>query len=469
MIAYAKQFSQNIGHEFTDRTILLTALTGSAATEIGGRTAAAVYAYLRKNDYAKQTDIDFFKDTRLSVLDEISFASYHQVLGGTSKNLKAFTECHENIYGKHGICFLGDFCQLEAIGKDLIYENRNGIFWEQSLNCMVELKGTHRFNSCEDMKRIMPNIRDGVLSSEDRKILNSRVINGKDVKKPNPMSTKYATFFNAKRAEINASVFRNYLKTYHNKNQASEIPKTAIVIKACAKWSKSKIPLTFDQRKVLFEQCSEADVKRNTSQMCAPLLCLFSGCNLMVTENEDVLHGKANGTTCTFQKVRFKSGVEPEKIQMYGYWVYAIAMEDVESMEVRWQDCDFFSGNFHMKPKVGKFRVKYPISELGLNTRIQTSIELQYLSVIVNHATTGHKLQGKTVESLVIAQWSKVKNWAYVVLSRVKTLDGLFLMKPIPEDIDFAPANDYLDMMVNLRKTILATPEQVFELKQTLD
>jgi hypothetical protein len=189
----------------------------------------------------------------------------------------------------------------------------------------------------------------------------------------------------------------------------------------------------------------------------------------MVTENEDVLHGKANGTTCTFQKVRFKSGVEPEKIQMYGYWVYAIAMEDVESMEVRWQDCDFFSGNFHMKPKVGKFRVKYPISELGLNTRIQTSIELQYLSVIVNHATTGHKLQGKTVESLVIAQWSKVKNWAYVVLSRVKTLDGLFLMKPIPEDIDFAPANDYLDMMVNLRKTILATPEQVFELKQTLD
>jgi hypothetical protein len=46
----------------------------------------------------------------------------------------------------------------------------------------------------------------------------------------------------------------------------------------------------------------------------------------------------------------------------------------------------------------------------------------------VNPATMGHKLQGKMIKSLVIAQWSKVKNWAYVILSHVKTLDGPFLM-----------------------------------------
>jgi hypothetical protein len=447
---------------------LLTALTGSAATEIGGRTSAGVMGYMRKDDYAKNEDIEFFKDTRLSVIDEISFASYNQVLAKTSRNLKAFTECNEHIYGKHGICFLGDFCQLPAIGKDLIYEHRNGIYWEQALNCMVELKGTHRFNSCEEMKRIMPNIRDGVLSSEDRNILNSRVIDGKDVKKPNPLETKYATFFNDKRAAINATVFRNYLKTYHKRNPEIDIPKTAIVIKATTKWSKSRIPLTWDQRKVLFEGCSEADVKRDC-QMCAPLLCLFFGCNLMVTENIHVLNGMANGTTCEFRKLVLKPGAKLEKIQMYGYWVYAVSMEDVEHMEVNWQDCDFFEGTFELKPKVGTFRVKYPICEFGLNTRIKTSIQLEYLPVIVNHATTGHKLQGKTVKSLVIAQWSKVKNWAYVVLSRVKTLDGLFLMQPIPEDIDFSPPNDYLDMMSHLRTTILATPEQVSELKQSLN
>jgi hypothetical protein len=469
LVSYAKQFSQNIGHDFNDRTILLTAITGAAATEIGGRTSASVFGYMRKTDYANFEDIEFFKDTRLNVIDEISFASYNSTLCKISNNLKSFSECHEHMYGKHAICFLGDFCQLEAIGGDCIYKNRNGIFWEQALTCMVELKGTHRFNDCPDMKTIMPNMRDGVLSAKDREILNSRVINGKDIKKPNPLETKYAVFFNAKRADINATVFRNYLTTYHDVNSESDIPSTAIVIKAATKWDKSKIPLTFDQRKVLFEECSEADVKRGSNQMCAPLLCLFSGCSLMVSQNEDVLNGIANGTVCKFRKVVLKQGVELEKIRMHGYWVHAVTMDAVEYIEVEWEDCNHFEGKFCLRPQVAAFKVKYPICEFGLTTRMQASIELQYLPVLVNHATTGHKLQGKTVQSLVIAQWSKVKNWAYVVLSRVKTLAGLFLTKPIPEDFDFSPPNDYLEMMENLRKTILATPEQVSELKKELN
>jgi hypothetical protein len=161
LVSYAKQFSQNIGHEFNDRSILLTAITGAAATEIGGRTAASVFGYMRKTNYARTEDIDFFKDTRLSVIDEIPFAAYQLTLTKISENLKSFTECREHIYGKHAICFLGDFCQLEAIGGDCIYKYRNGIYWEQALTCMVELKGTHHFNDCPDMKTIMPNMRDG--------------------------------------------------------------------------------------------------------------------------------------------------------------------------------------------------------------------------------------------------------------------------------------------------------------------
>jgi hypothetical protein len=60
--------------------------------------------------------------------------------------------------------YLGDFCQLEAIGGDSIYKNQNGIYWEQALDCMVELTGSHCFNDCPDMQQIMPNMRDGVLT-----------------------------------------------------------------------------------------------------------------------------------------------------------------------------------------------------------------------------------------------------------------------------------------------------------------
>jgi hypothetical protein len=77
---------------------------------------------------------------------------------------------------------------------------------------------------------------------------------------------------------------------------------------------------------------------------------------------------------------------------MYDYWVHAVGMDAVEYIEVEWQDCDHFVGKFQLKPQVAAFKVKYPICKFGLNTRIQTSIELQFLPGIVNHATTGHQL-----------------------------------------------------------------------------
>jgi hypothetical protein len=78
------------------------------------------------------------------VIDEISFAAYQSILTKMSENLKSFTEYREHIYSKHAICFLGDFCQLEPIGGGCIYKYQNGIYWEQALTYMVELKGTHR-------------------------------------------------------------------------------------------------------------------------------------------------------------------------------------------------------------------------------------------------------------------------------------------------------------------------------------
>ena len=48
VIAYCKQFSNNIGHNFTKYTIRITALTGSAACEIGGNTTASEYLLCAK-------------------------------------------------------------------------------------------------------------------------------------------------------------------------------------------------------------------------------------------------------------------------------------------------------------------------------------------------------------------------------------------------------------------------------------
>ena len=52
----------------------------------------------------------------------------------------------------------------------------------------------------------------------------------------------------------------------------------------------------------------------------------------------------------------------------------------------------------------------------------------------MNDATTGHKLQGMSKDKLIIVSWSFIPNWIYVVLSRVHTLKGLFLLRPLPTD-----------------------------------
>ena len=55
----------------------------------------------------------------------------------------------------------------------------------------------------------------------------------------------------------------------------------------------------------------------------------------------------------------------------------------------------------------------------------------------MNHATTGHKLQGQSKESIFVHAWSYTKNWPYVVLSRVRTLKGLFLREKLDSSKDF--------------------------------
>jgi hypothetical protein len=44
---------------------------------------------------------------------------------------------------------------------------------------------------------------------------------------------------------------------------------------------------------------------------------------------------------------------------------------------------------------------------------------------------------------------------------QLMNLARLFLLKPIPRDIDFDPKPEYLRMMENLRTSILALPEDV--------
>jgi hypothetical protein len=57
------------------------------------------------------------------------------------------------------------------------------------------------------------------------------------------------------------------------------------------------------------------------------------------------------------------------------------------------------------------------------------------LPLLINNATTGHKLQGTGVDAIFVHNWSYVTNWVYVMLSRVRTHAGLFARQKLSNDL----------------------------------
>ena len=97
---------------------------------------------------------------------------------------------------------------------------------------------------------------------------------------------------------------------------------------------------------------------------------------------------------------------------------------------------------FKLQPKTNTVSVKvkpFYASKLKINFRCK----MTQLPVNLNNATTGHKLQGSSKDVLIITSWPNgglFNNWEYTVLSRVRTLNGLYLLKPISLEKSFKPS-----------------------------
>jgi hypothetical protein len=63
--------------------------------------------------------------------------------------------------------------------------------------------------------------------------------------------------------------------------------------------------------------------------------------------------------------------------------------------------------------------------------------------ILLDLATTGHKLQGMTKKHLIVSSFNYgTANWIYVVLSRVTSIKGLYLLKPLK--LDYNPKQSKL-------------------------
>jgi hypothetical protein len=159
----------------------------------------------------------------------------------------------------------------------------------------------------------------------------------------------------------------------------------------------------------------------------------------MLPANSDVSKGQANGTQATFESIVLKAGEQPQHVLLDGNIpVAAVRASQVAYITLRHSNDRIRPATFSVRPKNYTFKAKIlkpHVLRVKGDERDTLQMKATQLPILINNATTGHKLQGSGVDSLFIHNWSYVQNWVYVMLSRVKTRAGLFSRKPLSRDL----------------------------------
>ena len=170
-----------------------------------------------------------------------------------------------------------------------------------------------------------------------------------------------------------------------------------------------------------------------------PALRVYPGSHHMCITNEDLDQGRGNGTLCKFLKVKLtKDGQERRWKNWDGKKVWTVSVDDVEWMEFEHYPTPTGkkARTFRLTPQEFTATIKFPLSE-SCDMKIGNA-KVKQIPVNSNIATTGHKLQGMSKDVLVVNDWNyRCANWVYVVLSRVRTKAGLYLMKALDVERHF--------------------------------
>jgi len=189
-----------------------------------------------------------------------------------------------------------------------------------------------------------------------------------------------------------------------------------------------------------------------TSGRVDPVLKLYPGCPLMLTENKDVCNGQANGSRVKLQHVTVKCGEEPIGIKLVcGTTVRMFFASQLSAFTVRHEVDGIVPKEFEVTPKSYSFSANIRI----LGEKRTVRMKGIQLPVISNGATTGHKLQGCSLHSLAVFELHYQQNWMYVILSRVHTSKGLFLYEPLSLDLrQYTMSQDMKEMIFDFQERI---------------
>ena len=449
---------------------LVMAFAGCAAYNVHGQTIHSTMGFQRtkgrksvgRNPELGSADaVDKLSkklaDVKIIIIDEISMVDA-RMFNKIDVNLRQVGDGHKPFGGFHMV-FCGDFYQLPPIDNNPLYKNydrhpddacRGGREAWLNVDVVFELDVNYRQRA--DTTGFINTLRAARkgenLTNAQLNMLKGRQCSLDEAFRKTDDDALWVTHTNKARAAINeADLHRCNLRgsrTVHVWAQHS-VKST----KAGSTVDNRSAALAREQRRKVVNHDS-GDVKPCYNGLPS-LLRLAIGARVAVTKNIDYQVGTYNGACGTLVALEYPDGTRTEDLRLTYHDVLdgkpvpepPVALVRFDSIAHKGKDDeDAYSCDMELGSNV------VPIFPEEVEITVTDSIgQRKYvrhqLPLVLARACTIHKAQGRTVDNLVYVPGKAfASGQAYVALSRVKVLRGLYIIRNSPEyDMDLVDIN----------------------------
>ena len=127
-----------------------------------------------------------------------------------------------------------------------------------------------------------------------------------------------------------------------------------------------------------------------------------------------------------------KGGEKPFELLLdNGTTILAVYASQLKHIILEHENADISPRRFNVDSDNFTFKCRMMVGD----EELYAGMKGHQFPIISNSCTTGQKLQGCTVDSILANDWYYGANWVYVVLSRVRTMKGLYIRKPLSKDL----------------------------------
>lgn len=420
--------------------ILLGAPTGIAAILIGGHTVHAL-SYLPKSKY--QSDLsaltELWSGVDYLIVDEISMVGA-RFLGQVSRRLASARpsgNTSEAPFGGVNFIALGDFGQLRPVKQKSLYSR--DLIWGLDLNGAQTEEGQealHGLNLWRQIRKVVKLTRNYRQAADPVYAgIVSRVRVGQaTVKTDRSKTSDYERLLNRQLSLLtaqalrtpgglsNLSRFRDCPIIVVNKRERDAI--NLRVAQTRARQAGHILRYYIAQDRIGGELTSgrfALDLLRVNSSATKDhlgVLPLFEGMKVMITENLDMSHKSVNGAEGTVAHIKHRV-VDKQRVAVCVY-------VHVPGSDIR------LEGLPQDVVPVFPSRKSYTYAAPDKSTH---TISREQVPLLPAYAYTDYKGQGRSLDTVLVdIASSKTCQSLYVMLSRVKTLDGLAILRWFPQE-----------------------------------